>query len=73
MAKFQTEILAFIESYKLMIGSFSHISQLCQDDSGFAVQFEIFVNISKIHGAQSIITKVNLQKMNSLLKTHFEY
>ena len=73
MAKFQTEILALIESYKLMMGSLSHISQLYQDDPGFAVPFEIFANISKIHGAQSIMTEANLQKMNSLLKTHFEY
>ena len=56
-----------------MMGSMSHVSQLYQDDAGFAVLFEIFANISKLLGPQSIMTEANLQKVNSLLKTHFEY
>lgn len=59
------------DSYTMMLGSLSHLSQIYQDDQDMLIMLRFFANTAKMFSAQSVLMNEGLNQQYLLLNEHF--
>jgi hypothetical protein len=54
----------------MMLGSFSHLSQIYQEDQEMLIMLRVYANTAKMFSAQSVLLDEGLNHQSALLKEH---
>lgn len=71
LPRFQQQIDELKDSYTMMLGSLSHLSQIYQDDQAMLIMLRVYANTAKMFSAQSVLLNEGLNHQSALLEEHF--